>query len=72
MSLSDKIKAENSKAARTRIQAIMLQLDAEDTETLIAALKDDEIPHIAIARALNDEGYPISEAAVRRHREKMV
>jgi hypothetical protein len=53
------------------IDAVAVKLSAEDAADLRAALADPSIGHTAIARGLKDYGIDISEAGVRRWRERI-
>lgn len=53
------------------IPGILASMSEEDGSALLDALADKSIRHVDITRALNAEGYDISESSVRRHRERM-
>lgn len=53
------------------IPGILASMSEEDGSDLLDALADKSIRTVDITRALNAEGYDISESSVRRHRERM-
>ena len=67
------IKSANAEAVqnRCRVHHILSELSKDDQEDLRAALADDSIMHVAIARALNNRGLDIGThgKAVAAHRK---
>lgn len=53
------------------IPGILDSMNDEDAAELTAALANKKVRTVDITRALNAEGYDISESSVRRHRERM-
>ncbi|MGN6654939.1 MAG: hypothetical protein ACTHJ9_06340 [Rhodanobacter sp.] len=51
------------------LEAVLIQLSAEDREALVAAVEDPAIGHTAIVRGLREVGVSVTEASVRRWRE---
>lgn len=68
MSLIDAIQSNNKVPG---LDGILAQIDAKSQAELLAALDDPSVGHTAIARGLYVHcGVKVSEAAVRRWREK--
>lgn len=68
MSLAETIQSNNKVPG---IEGVLLQIDAKSQAELLAALDDPSVGHTAIARGLYVHcGLKVSEAAVRRWREK--
>lgn len=53
-----------------KIDQIMVQLGEESREALERVLRNPEVEATGVARALTRHGHPVSEAAVRRWRER--
>ncbi len=70
MSLSDALKAENTKRGGQRCGMCRLleTLPKDDLASLTAALTDSDFTSSAISRALRTEGHPITEQTISRHR----
>jgi len=56
------------KGPRCSIYLLLLQLDADETAALNTALADERFTSVAIADALQAEGYAVKESPLRRHR----
>jgi hypothetical protein len=52
----------------SKIETALSELDTDERDLLIEALRSN-MPHRAIARALSDVGFPMSEKAVAGWRE---
>lgn len=50
------------------LDGVLDELDESDRKALIAALEDPRRPSTSIAKVLSLNGYPTSEASVRRWR----
>ncbi len=48
----------------------LADLPKEDSEALVAAMDDPTISNGGLAQIMRDEGVPIAETTVRRHRKK--
>lgn len=57
-----------SSGRRNSLLKILDRLDAQDRKDLIKAIKDTDVPAIAIRAALAKRGIPISLSAVYRYR----
>ena len=61
-------RAAESPVVGSKVDAALADLDDDDRELLLEALRSS-MPHRAIARALSDIGYQMSEKAVASWRE---
>jgi hypothetical protein len=69
MRLRDEIAAEKPRYRRgSKIDRILEQLQGEDRDDFIAALRDKSIPNIVIVRVMQRRGYDISESGISKHR----
>lgn len=67
----DDIRAEQDagRVAKCPVARLMAEFDAKDTADFNAALADDLIRNVAIARALGRHGYSIRPDAIGNHRQ---
>lgn len=70
MSLAASIKKHNDRPRG--LDLVLLKLGEQDRADLLSALDTPEIGHTAIARGLREVGVDVTEAAVRRWRDKTV
>ena len=68
MSLAASINRHNTGSG---LNAVLIQLDLEGREDLMTAISSSEVSHTAIVRGLRDHGIDVSEASVRRWRDRM-
>jgi len=70
--LRDEIAAEKPRYKRgSKIDRIIEQLDGQDRDDFIAALRDKSIAHVVIVRVMRRRGFDISESGVSDHRSKV-
>lgn len=48
---------------------VIADASPDDRDALLAAMDDPRISNAGISRILREEGYPIGDSAVRRHRK---
>lgn len=72
MGLADAIQAQRGKPSGRMpvVEQIRAQLDGDDLEVFNAALLDESLPAARLAKALTEEGYPISDSAIHAWRRK--
>jgi len=54
----------SNKVQDFKINIIMDQMDSEESASLLAALHDRDIPHVAISEVLHRNGHSVSPNAV--------
>lgn len=54
---------------RCRTCTLIADLPKEESEALLAALRDERISNAGLAQILRAEGFPIAETTIRRHRK---
>lgn len=67
--LRDEIAAEKPRYKRgSKIDRIIEQLEGQDREDFIEALRDKSIPNIVIVRVMQRRGFDLSESGISKHR----
>lgn len=70
LSLLEALKDTPVRKSKTRMAEILLVITPAEQEVLEAALSGDVWTHQALADVLTQQGHPVSEASVRRHRRR--
>ena len=72
MSLKDALEAASgAKVTKCTLRNIILSLDKEDADALKWAIDNPILyPSAKLATLLKEQGYPVGETTVRRHRRK--
>ena len=63
------MKAREGHAQRFLLDAILDSMPEDDKNSLINALEDADIPHVAVSDVLTANGYKCSAGAVRNYRQ---
>lgn len=72
MSLIDTLKEAPGLKPKSRVAVILLELPDAERAAVETALRDPEWPHEGLARVLTAQGYPVTEASIRRYRRGIV
>lgn len=68
MSLSDRLNRAPRKAFTCRAAEIMAAVTGDDLDALKRVMADDAVSTAWLAQTLAEEGFPIGESTLRRHR----
>ena len=68
LSLDDFTSASRPSRANCSVRQILEALDAADAGVVEAALADDTVAHVAIAKVLSANGHAVAQGTVGRHR----
>lgn len=72
MRLRDEIAAEKPRYKRgSKIDRIIEQLDGQDRDDFIAALRDKSVPNVVLMRVMQRRGFDISDSGISTYRSKI-
>jgi hypothetical protein len=72
MRLRDEIAAERPRYKRgSKIDRIIEQLDGQDRDDFIAALRDKSVPNVVLMRVMQRRGFDISDSGISTYRSKI-
>lgn len=72
MRLRDEIAAEKPRYKRgSKIDRIIEQLDGQDRDDFIAALRDRSVPNVVLMRVMQRRGFDISDSGISVYRAKI-
>lgn len=70
--LRDEIAAEKPRYKRgSKIDRIIEQLDGQDRDDFIAALRDKSVPNVVLMRVMQRRGFDISDSGISTYRSKI-
>lgn len=72
MRLRDEIAAEKPRYKRgSKIDRVIEQLEGQDRDDFVAALRDKSVPNVVLMRVMQRRGFDISDSGISTYRSKL-